>query len=318
MTRFPHGITTFGNVPVLPGDVTTGSIFFVHSGGGKDGYLGTDPAEPLATLAAALAKCTAAKNDRIYVMPGHAETVATAIAINVAGVEIVGLGNGDNRPTFTLTGQVPAFSVSADDIKIANLRFYSATAGSSYLQNLMRIAANDVSVIGCEFKTAQKMYHTLRIVSGDKVRIQDCVFLHTYAPGAGAAGIKAQNCILNIGGTNALVKGCRFNDVSADKAHRWKAVIEGGKLTASLDVEDCDFVCRGIATRTRSAGASGFMSTKYCRGISPSGNTAVGGLFLATYQYILETYNVAAVNKIGVIAVTTASDRRLKFAIEYL
>jgi hypothetical protein len=137
------------------------------------------------------------------------------------------------------------------------------------------------------------------------------------ATGTGAAGTKAQNCILNIGGTRTLIKSCRFNDQHADAVHKWKAVIEGGKLTASLNVEDCDFVCRGIATRTRTAGASGFMATKFCRAISPSSNTAAGSIYTPTYQYITQSYTVAAVNKQNLLAAST-SDRRMKTQVVYL
>ena len=316
MSKFPHGVSSFG-MPVIP-MWTTGNVFFVNSATGSNTVSdGKDPIHPVATLAQAISKATASNGDLIIVMPGHAETVTTSRAINKAGITIMGLGNGDLRPTFTLTGQVPLFSVSAANVSVHNIKFYSATASTSYAMNLLRVAASNFTLSDCEFRTAQKMYHTVRIVSGDQVTIKDSVFVHTYAPGAGAAGIKNQNCILNIGGTNVVIKNCRFNDTSADAAYKWKAVIEGGKLTASLNVVDCDFVCRGIATRTRTAAASGFMATKYCRGISPSSNTAVGGLFLATYQFILESYNVAAVNKIGVIAVTT-SDIRFKRQVMYL
>ena len=298
----------------------TGSIYFVGSSvtGASDsaGY-GRNPDAPFATLDYAIGNCTASQGDRIFVMPGHAETVTAAIMLDVAGISIIGLGNGDNRPTFTLTGQVPCFNVRADDIRVANLRFYSATAATSYLMNFVRVAASDVKFTGCEFKINQKMYYVVRVVSGDKVSFEDCVFLNTYAPGTGAAGIKAQSAILNIGGTKALVKGCRFNDISANKAHRWKTCVEGGKLTGSLSVEDCTFICRGVATATRTAGASGYMSTMFCRGISPSSNTSVGSIFTPTYQYIVQTYNVAAVNKVGVVTVTT-SDVRLKTGIVYL
>ena len=305
-------------VPILPG-WTTGNVFFVDSGIGSDtADVGKKATEPFATLDYAIGRCTASNGDVIIVMPGHAESLTAAIALDVAGIKIIGLGNGDNRPRFTLAGAaVPAITISADDQKIDNLAFYCATAGTSYLKNFLRVAANDIEVSGCEFVTNQVQTYSLRIVSGDKVTIRDSVFINKYAPGAGAAGIKAQACILNIGGTRVLVKRCRFNDIHADKAHRWNACVEGGKLTASIDVEDCDFVCGGIATRTRSAGASGYMATKFCRGISPSSNTAAGAVFTPTYQYLLETYNVAAVNKVGLIMPTT-SDIRLKTQVVYL
>jgi hypothetical protein len=316
-TNFPNGVSSFG-VPVVP-VMTVGNTFFVDSGvGANTANQGKSPKTPFATLDYAIGRCTASNGDVIIVAAGHAETLTAAIALDVAGITIVGLGNGDNRPSFTLTASAaPAITISADDQKISNLRFYCATAGTSYLKNLLRVAASDVDVIGCEFKINQVMTHTVRIVSGDKITIKDSVFINQYAPGAGAAGIKAQNAILNIGGTRVLVKNCRFNDIHADKAHRWKACIEGGKLTASLDVEDCDFVCRGVATKTRSAGASGYMATKFCRAISPSSNTAVGSILTPTYQYILETYNVAAVNKQNLLMAST-SDIRLKTQVVYL
>lgn len=308
-----------GMFSVVNETLTTGNIFYVYATTGSDavGY-GRNPDAPFATIDYAVGQCTASQGDMIFVMPGHAETVTAAIAVDVAGISIIGLGNGDNRPSLTLTATTaPCFTVSADDVKISNIRFYCATAGTSYLKNLLRVAASDVVVSDCEFKINQVMVHTVRVVSGDKVTIKNCVFLNTYAPGAGAAGIKAQNAILNIGGTNVLVKECRFNDIKADAAHKWKACVEGGKLTATMVVDHCQFVCRGIATRTRTAAASGFMATVNCFGISPSANTAVGSIFTPTYQYLIETYNVAAVNKQNLLAAST-SDRTLKTRITYL
>ena len=66
-----------------------------------------------ATVDAAIGLCTANGGDTIYVLPGHTETVtATSIALDVAGVNIVGLGNGLNRPTFTFGAAVATITVS--------------------------------------------------------------------------------------------------------------------------------------------------------------------------------------------------------------
>ena len=48
---------------------------------------------------------TAAVGDTIIVMPGHVETIATAgaLALDVAGISIVGLGNKRNRPIIDFT-----------------------------------------------------------------------------------------------------------------------------------------------------------------------------------------------------------------------
>src|SRR4051812_2686908 len=107
LTNFPNGVGSFG-IPVVPGAprIFTGTAYFVcnlTNKNGSDGNSGLTPAQPLATVAKALTLVTANNDDVIYVMQGHAENIASAsaIACSVAGVSIVGLGNGNLRPTFT-------------------------------------------------------------------------------------------------------------------------------------------------------------------------------------------------------------------------
>lgn len=106
--------------------LTTGEFFFVHSGTGTNSVGGgRNPDAPLATLDYAIGLCTANKGDMIQVMPGHAETLtaAGAIACDIAGISIVGMGVGDNRPVFTFgsTDNAATWTVSADDVRIANV-----------------------------------------------------------------------------------------------------------------------------------------------------------------------------------------------------
>lgn len=105
---FPKGLSTAG-VPFL-----TATPYFVHSGTGVAGNDGLSFDSPLATVDQAINKCTAAKGDVIFVMPGHAETVtATSIALDVSGVSIIGLGTGLLRPTFTYGAAAATITVSA-------------------------------------------------------------------------------------------------------------------------------------------------------------------------------------------------------------
>jgi len=56
------------------------------------------------TIDAAISACTAGRGDTIFVSEGHTETVtATSIALDVAGVTVIGLGNGTNRPVLTFS-----------------------------------------------------------------------------------------------------------------------------------------------------------------------------------------------------------------------
>jgi len=311
-----------GVFSVVNETLTTGNIYYVDSGqtttGGTGASYGRNPDAPFTTVAAALAQCTAANGDMIFVMPGHAETLTTAMNISTAGVSIIGLGNGDNRPIITSTATAaPTWNVRAHDIRISNIKFYNNTTYTTYARTLMRIAADDIEVSNCEFNQNRQMLYTVKILSGNKVAIKDCVFINTTHDNAGVAGIKAQHAILNIGGTNVLVKNCRFNDEIADAAHKWKVCVAGGKLTATMSIEDCTFICHGIATATRSAAASGLQYTLFCRGISPSAVTAAAAIFTPTYQYVMESYVVAVVN-VQSLHATSTSDIRLKTGVAYL
>ena len=100
---------------------TTGNVFYVSSVTGSDGNTGKDSNFPFATVDFAIGACTANNGDVIIIMPGHTETVtATSIALDVAGVSIVGLGSGLKRPTFTFGAADATVTVSAADCLWAN------------------------------------------------------------------------------------------------------------------------------------------------------------------------------------------------------
>src|ERR1700752_1159278 len=70
---------------------TTGNIFFVSSAAGSGGT-GLSPESAVTTIDAAINLCTASNGDIIFVMPGHAESLAAATSINadVVGITIWG------------------------------------------------------------------------------------------------------------------------------------------------------------------------------------------------------------------------------------
>lgn len=110
----------------------TGARFFVHATAGTDatGY-GNSPDSPVATLDYAVSLCTASKGDVIFLMPGHAESIANATALNidVAGVQVIGIGNGALRPTITLTTATTAtVNVTAANVRIKNVKIVSDLA----------------------------------------------------------------------------------------------------------------------------------------------------------------------------------------------
>jgi hypothetical protein len=166
----PGGVFTVDDLKEHPGD-----IYFVHSGTGVNaaGY-GNSPDAPVATVDYAIGLCTAGKGDVIYVMPGHAETT-TAIALDVAGVKIVGLGYGANRPTLTATtAATDLINVTAANCVIQGLRLVGAASGNTALLDLSS-AATDFVAEGCEFVQAATPLDGVTI-SGTRFRFSDCVF----------------------------------------------------------------------------------------------------------------------------------------------
>ena len=123
---FAHGITIRG----LPLQVAhPGKVFWVNNSGvlptggigASDGNDGTY-LRPFSTLDYAIGKCTASRGDIIMIMPGHIEAVtATSIAMDVAGVAIIGLGEGDLRPKFTFGVTTSTISISAANCSLKNL-----------------------------------------------------------------------------------------------------------------------------------------------------------------------------------------------------
>lgn len=93
------------------------------AGAGSDDRRGLSKESSLATLQAAIDLATASKNDIIYLLPGHAETVATAgaIDINEIGLRVIGLGTGALRPTFTFSAVDATITMTAASCVLENV-----------------------------------------------------------------------------------------------------------------------------------------------------------------------------------------------------
>ena len=169
-----------------------GAIFFVDSTQANavdnlsNGY---QPTNPYATLSYALARPTASKNDVIYVMPGHAETVPTAAGINfnIAGVRVIGLGDGRNRPLITLgTAASASIDVNAANCGMHNIGVVATNVASTTAA--MNIKAADfqlgsVQYGGCEFQLAnatnQAVLGVLTTAAASGLVVRACRFIDT-------------------------------------------------------------------------------------------------------------------------------------------
>lgn len=105
------------------------------------------------TLDAAIGSCVADRGDKIYVLPTYTETLesAGAITVDVAGVEIVGLGHGNSRPQLTFsTNTAASVLVSANNVKISGI---IGVAGVDGLLNPFNVTGNNV-VLDLEWQDA--------------------------------------------------------------------------------------------------------------------------------------------------------------------
>lgn len=152
MTNFQNGFdygVTLRGMPVL--NSYGGNVYWVDSGSGANTGDGTFDF-PYATIDYAIGRCTANNGDVIMVKPGHSEAISTAdIDLDVAGVTIVGLGNGSDMPEITYTGttDTTTFDASADNCAVYGLRFLFDD--NDAVDSAMVINGDNVEVAGCEF-----------------------------------------------------------------------------------------------------------------------------------------------------------------------
>jgi hypothetical protein len=180
-----------------------------------------------ATLDAAVSACTADAGDIIYVAPGHTESIiaATTLALDVAGVKIIGLGEGNLRPTFTFTTATTAnIAITRDDVTIENcifdlqgidavaVGFTNTGEGFTFRNNKVIISGNtgqavipfkstsgdDLLIEGNQFIGANVAGCTtcLEIVAGERITIRNNYIIGAFTAAVG--GIRFNNGAVGI------------------------------------------------------------------------------------------------------------------------
>ena len=211
----PGGIFT-----ITDQSITTGDTWFVCSGTGTNsaGY-GLGPDGPFKSLDYAVSQVTNNNGDRIYLMPGHVETLTAAgSSVGNGGVfigatlsntiEIIGLGVGRKRPIFNYTTAVAAsMNIAAANVTIRNCVF---TVGIDAVTAMVNVTGADVWFDNCEFVTGTA---TLGVVLGiltaataDRLKVTNCRFI---APAA-CSGTTTTACIQHESGVDYLIDRCYF------------------------------------------------------------------------------------------------------------
>lgn len=225
ISNYPNGFMNGLTVRGVPLTVAhPGQVYFVNGSSvlapkgisGSNGNPGTY-LKPFATIDYAIGRCTASRGDIIFVMPGHVETVSAAagLALDVAGVAVVGLGVGSLRPQVNLTATTSTVTMSAANCSFKNILF---TGGIDAIVSMIVVSAADCTIEGCELRdvTGQMTDGILTTAGANRLKI----LKHVHS-GATAAG------------TNAAI-----------------AIVGGDSIEITAEVIDGNFAVGGIDIRT--------------------------------------------------------------------
>lgn len=232
-TGFPNEVT-IKDIPVLNMQTWDSKAFWVDSEKGSDSNKG-NVKYPFKTLEEALEHVTANNGDQIYIAPGHAETIsdATTIVIATAGVQIIGLGVGNSRPTFTFSTATASVVINAADTYINNIIFLPSYNG---VANFIYCNAKRIVLRSCYFNDGSLGEYAINQVTVegssdnacDGIKFIECEFYSSNADAAiyfneQISGVYILDCI-GIGEfTNAII----YNPVGID-AQIQDIFIEGG------------------------------------------------------------------------------------------
>ena len=274
------------NLSAVPDAVKSdAAVWCVDSGSANtsdtaDGRHGETWYTPFATIDYAIGRCTANSGDIILVAPGHSETKSATgalITADVAGVTIIGLGTGDDKPNLTLSHTGATIDITADNVTFEG--FYVDITGVDSINAPFNVSGLYCTLRNNTFYAADDdgqtdVIVTVGIADGDAndLLIENCRFI---APVAGAASaitivkdmknVVIRNCIIYgdfsdsgieipAGGNaskNVLIDGCTITNLnSGDHA------IQVNSTTCTGSISNCTLRADAAATVVDAGGLS--------------------------------------------------------------
>lgn len=265
---FANGVSIRG-LPIL--QAQPGNVFWLSNSlvverpnvAGADRLPGTFN-RPFQTLAGALLQCQQGGGDVIMVKPGHRETIssATALALNVAGVAVIGLGLGNSRPTFVL-----------DTATTANIPLRSANVS---LQNLI-FQANFADIASIFTAATFSITASIGITTGAALLTVTAVGSGTIYPGMALAGTGVLPGTIVLSQQTGTTGGVGTYLVSLNQTVA-STTITG--LTTDFSIDSCDFrdtssILNALTIFTGNATANSCDGFWFCRNrVKSLGTTA--------------------------------------------
>lgn len=253
MSSFPNGFK--GGVAIRGMSLLNmhpGKVFWVDSVNGTNGDGSFQ--QPYTTIANALVQCLADRGDIIMCKAKHAETISAAggITLNVAGIAVIGLGHGQERPTLTFdTATTASLLISAAGVTVQNI--IGVTAFNA-LTNPIDVTASDafVDMTWRDASTILEAVTVLRAVTVSRLVAK----LRIEGQTGGSAGVRAVSLngvsgadieldvygkystavvnLVTVASTNVNVRGTVYNSGTTDGSKLVIDTITGSTWTANL------------------------------------------------------------------------------------
>lgn len=145
---WPAGLAGTGfELATATNDYFSGAVYWLDTVNGNDGNAGTERELPVKTLLQAYTNASA--GDTIVIEAGSYESIGTSQAFAKAGLTVLGLGQGANRPRYIAASTIDMFSVTAAGTRLYNLFF---PASSAVATSRVKTAAAETEVNGCYFE----------------------------------------------------------------------------------------------------------------------------------------------------------------------
>lgn len=283
------GVPTLGMGQGIP--TTTGNVYFVSSLTGSNGNTGS-AISPFATIAFAYSKCIASNGDTVVAMAGHAETYATAAALNMntIGVTVVGLGEGATRPTITFaTSAAATITMTAASNQLLN--FIMTTTVDQIVSPIVVSAAS--CTINVEWRDGSSVLEALRAILTTAAASNLTVNLIYKGFTAGSHGV---NAIRLVGGSHAVINVDYYGILTT-------AVVEFS-TTAVVDAQITGyFYVSGITNLSRDIVDTVTGSTWYVEGF----DGAVGGSFSGGSGQAIASDDITFIVQQSAAAATTGA-----------
>lgn len=228
--QFESSVQIDGALRHALGIGTSGNTYWVDSGNSVQQTGSFDL--PYDDLDAAIGQCTANNGDLVIIKEGHSEslTADSAVDIDVAGVTVVGLGHGADRPTFTFTTDVAAdFKLAAASVRVINLLFKS---GIDALTGPIEISADDCALVNCEYQEVGA-FETTDVVVTASTPLRMLIDGFVYREPGGVGGTQNQSVIQLNGADEAVIRNCHL------VADSGTGVIEDATVSDDILIENC-------------------------------------------------------------------------------